>query len=194
MRYFFIGLAAVFMLHTMVSCASGAQRVDLKQDLVADSGGITRSELEQSASQFALQISQYFKKNPRSEGIFIAHLPTKNQTSEMIPTEFFDSKFVSELTKNGIFTVRTNQRQMAMKELAFSQSGMTSNALSIGNMKSPNFFIRTIITEAMFNVKGARIMEQTVSVELVEVETQIAIWSDSAVFRKKAASRGGASW
>jgi hypothetical protein len=194
LRYIFIGVIAVMMLHSFVSCASGGSRVDTRTDLVADSGGITRSELEQSATDFAAKIAQYFKKNPRSEGVFVAHLPTKNQTSEMIPTEFFDSKFVSELTNNGIFTVRTNQRKLAMKELAFSQSGMTSNALSIGNMKSPNFFVRTSITEAMFNVKGDRIMEQTVSVELVEVETQLAIWSDRMVFRKKAASRGGATW
>jgi PBP1b-binding outer membrane lipoprotein LpoB len=194
LRYIMIGIMAALMLHSVVSCASGGERVDLRQDLVSDSGGITRSELEQSATEFAGKISQYFKKNPRSEGIFVAHLPTKNETSEMIPTEFFDSKFVSELTNNGIFTVRTKQRKMSMEELAFSQSGMTSNALSIGNMKSPNFFVKTSITEAMFNVKGSRIMEQTVSIELVDVETNIAVWSDRTVFRKKAASRGGATW
>ncbi len=193
-RYFFLAVLAAVILQNTLSCASGAERVDLKQDLVSDSGGLSRAELEQAASEAAGKIALYFKENPMPDGIFVAHLPTKNETSEMIPTEFFDSKFVSELLKKGIFTVRTNQRQLSMKEIAFSQSGMTSNMLSIGNMKSPNFFVRTVISEAMMNVRGRRIMEQTVSVELVSVETQIAVWSDSTAFRKKAAERGGATW
>jgi TolB-like protein len=178
----------------LVSCASGAKRLDLETDLVSDSGGLTRQELEKAAERFGKEIGAHFKANPKDEGIFVAHFPSRNNTSEQIATEFFDNSFVTALRKNGIFTVRTNTREKSVNEIAFSLSGMTENRLSLGRMKSPNFFVRCDIDENVFTVRGDRIVEQTVNIELIEVETNIAVWSERVAYRKKAATRGGVGW
>ncbi|WCL48555.1 penicillin-binding protein activator LpoB [Leptospira sp. GIMC2001] len=177
------------------SCSSGAKRLDLETDLVSDSGGLTRQELEKAAARFGKEIGAYFKENPRDEGIFVAHFPTRNNTTEMIPTEFFDNSFVSQLIRNKIFTVRTDTREKSINEMTFSLSGMTGNRLSLGKMKSPNFFVRCDIDENIFTVKGDRIVEQTVNIELVEVETNIAVWNERVAYRKQAVvGNRGVGW
>lgn len=192
--YQFLFFNAV-ILTFFLSCSSGAKRLDLDKDLVSDTGGLTRQELEKAAIRFGNEIGQYFRDNPREEGVFVAHFPTKNNTTEQIPTEFFDNTFVSTLIKNNIFTVRTNTREDSIKEITFSMSGMTQNRLSLGKMKSPNFFVRCDIDENIFTVRGNRIVEQTINIELVEVETNIAIWNERVAYRKQAV-RGnkGVGW
>jgi hypothetical protein len=99
------------------------------------------------------------------------------------------------LIKNKIFTVRTKTREQSINEITFSLSGMTSNRLSLGKMKSPNFFVKCDIDENVFTVKGDRIAEQTVNIELVEVETNIAIWNERVPYRKKAVvGNRGVGW
>lgn len=179
----------------VISCASGAERLDLTTDLVSDSGGLTSQELGKAALRFGDEIGAYFKENPREEGIFLAHFPTRNNTTEQIATEFFDNTFISQLIKNKIYTVRTNTREKSINEMTFSLTGMTSNRLSLGKMKSPNFFVRCDIDENVFTVKGDRIVEQTVNIELVEVETNIAIWNERVAYRKKAVvGNRGVGW
>lgn len=188
-------LILMLIVMTLMSCSSGAKRMDANEDIVADSGGITRQELDRAAGAMAARIGKYFEENPRTEGILVAFLPTKNETSEMIPTDYFDNRFVSELIKQKIYTVKRNTRQDAMKEIALSHSGMTANQLSIGNMRVPNFFIQSRIDENMYMHDGDRIMEQTINVELIDVESQIAIWNQRVVYRKQAANRRrGAEW
>ncbi len=177
-----------------LSCSSGAKRVDLDKDLISDTGGLTRAELEESAKKLADKVGEFFKKNPKEEGIFVAFLPTKNDTSEQISTDIFDNTFVQNLIKNGIFTVRIENRKDALKELALSQSGLTSNPLSAGNMKSPNFFIKCDIDENIFSNKGDKIVEQNINLELRNVETQLVTWSDKITFRKQARSNKGVTW
>jgi len=186
-----LGLSFLFL----VSCSSGAKRLDLTSDLVSDSGGLTSQELQISAEKLADEIGKYFRENPREEGVFVAHFPTRNDTSEQIQTELFDNSFVSRLLRNKIFTVRANKREQALNEIQFSLSGMTSNRLSLGKLKSPNFFVRCDINENLFTAGGDKIVEQSINIELVEVETTIAVWSEKVSYRKKAV-RGnrGASW
>jgi hypothetical protein len=189
-------LMVLFLFSMMAfSCSSGAKRLSLDKDLVSDTGGLTRQELEKAAKRFGDDIGKYFQENPREDGIFVAHFPTKNNTTEQIPTEFFDNSFVSQLLRNKIFTIRTNTREDSLKEITFSLSGMTSNRLSLGKMKSPNFFVRCDIDENIFTVRGDRIVEQTVNIELVDIETNIAIWNERVAYRKQAV-RGnkGVGW
>lgn len=189
----FMKASVMMLIVLMVSCASGAKRLDTETDLVSDTGGITRQEMEKAAVKFAGKIGSYFKEENR-EDIFIAFFPTKNDTSEMIPTEFFDNRFVAALIKEGIFTVRTETRDRSLKEIRFSQSGLAANNLELGRMTSPNYFVSCKIGENMYLSGGERIVEQAIDVELVDVESQIAVWSDRVVYRKQAAERGGAGW
>lgn len=185
---------SLFVL-TLSSCASNAKYLDLTSELVSDSGGLTSQELDKSAVRFGNEVGKYFQENPRPDGIFVAHLPTRNNTSEIIPVKDFDNRFVSTLIKNKIFTVRTETREQSLNEIHFSMTGMTSNQLSVGNMKSPNFFVKCDINENIFSSRGRRIVEQTINIELVEVETNIAIWNEKVAYRKQAA-RGneGLDW
>ncbi|MDZ4728171.1 MAG: penicillin-binding protein activator LpoB [Leptospira sp.] len=179
----------------LISCSSGAKRLDDKTDFVADSGGLTSQELVRAAEKLADEIGVFFKENPSEVGVFVAHYPTRNDTSEQIQTELFDNAFVSKLIKNKIYTVRTKSREQSLEEIQFSLSGLTSNRLSIGKLKSPNYFVRCEINENMFTADGEKIVEQSINIELVEVETTIAVWSEKVSYRKQAV-RGnkGVGW
>ncbi len=186
-----------FMAVTLVylnSCSSTPKRLNFAEDIVADSGELTPYELEKSAKNLAKLIAGHFKKHPNKDGVFVALLPTKNNTSEVIPVKVFDNTLVTELRKKGIYTVRTESRKQSLKEIEFSMSGMTENELSIGKMKSPNYFIKTDIDENIYSYKGDKIVEQVINIELREVTTQLVRWSDSVKYRKKAVSSGGVGW
>ncbi len=175
-------------------CATGAQRVDSDKDLVADTGELTRWELEKTAVQMAQEIAAHYKQHPNQDGIFVALLPTKNSTSEIIATDFFDNTLVDELRKQGIFTVRTEDRSAALREIEFSMTGMTDQPLSVGKMKTPNYFIKTDINENMFSSGGKKIVEQVINTELRQVETQLVVWSNRKTYRKKVQGRDSMSW
>jgi hypothetical protein len=62
-------------------------------------------------------------------------------------------------------------------------------------MKSPNFFIQTDINENIFKSGGDRIVEQILNFELRSVETQLVVFSDRIVYRKKPKNqKGGTTW
>lgn len=192
MRIFVVLFVIAYL--SFSGCTSTPKRLDTNRDIVADTGELTRYELEKSATQMAKSIAEHFKNNPQKEGIFVALLPTKNDTSEQIPTDVFDNTLVNELRKAAIFTLRTETRSQALSEIKFSLTGLTEKELSIGKMKSPNFFIKTDIIENMFKHKGDKIVEQVVNIELIEVLTQVVVWSDKVVYRKKAVKAGGVGW
>lgn len=191
-------LSIIFILAISIviftGCSSTPKRLDKDEDLVADSGELTRWELEKAAKRMAKDIGKHFKKNPVKDGIFVALLPTKNDTSEQIATDMFDNNLVGELRKNKVFTIRTETRSQALSEIEFSMSGLAEKPLSLGKMKSPNFFVKVDITENMFKSSGDKIVEQVINIELIEVTTQIVHWSDKSVYRKQAVSSGGTGW
>lgn len=186
----FITISILFGL----SCSSGAKRIDLDKDLLSDTGGLTRAELETAAQKLAIKVGDHFKNNPKEEGIFVAFLPTKNDTYEQISTDIFDNTFTQQLLQKGIYTVKIKNRKEALKELVASQSGITSNPLSAGNLKSPNFFIQCKIDENRFSNKGDKIVEQNINLALISVETTLVVWSDKITYRKQARSNQGVTW
>ena len=175
-------------------CKSYAKRLDADRDLVADTGELTRYELEKSAIKFSKDIHKNFIARPRKEGIFVAFLPMKNETSESIATKVFDNTMTRELRRNGIFTVSVKNRKEALKEFQFAQTGLTENTLSIGRLKSPNFFLESRIDENIFRHRGSKIVEQVINLELIEVETLVVEYSDKVIYRKKAASSSKVDW
>ncbi|MBN1899153.1 MAG: penicillin-binding protein activator LpoB [Spirochaetes bacterium] len=187
-------LTVVVALFALSSCASSPKRLDANKDIVADTGELTRWELEKAAVRLGQSIGAYFKKHPEKEGVFVALLPTKNETSEQIAVKVFDNNLVAELRKNDVFTIRTETRNQSLAEIEFSMSGLAEKPLSVGKMKSPNYFIKIDITEDMYRSSGDRIVEQVINVELINVLTQVVAWSDKKVYRKQAVSGGGTSW
>ena len=176
------------------SCTSFAKRIDSNKDLVADTGELTRYELEKSAGIFSQKIVEYFKVNPKEGGVFVAFLPTKNETSESLPTKVFDNTVLQKLREQGIFTISVRNRQSALKEFEFAQTGLSDGNLSVGKLKSPNFFIKSRIDENIFRHGGDKIVEQVINLELSEIETLIVHWSDKITYRKKAAASSKITW
>ncbi len=181
-------------LSLFIACKTTAKRLDLKKDLVADTGELTRQELENSAINLAKKIKAHFEQSPRKKGIFVAFLPTRNETSEILATSVFDSSIVKNLRQGGIYTVKIKNRKEVLKEFEFAQSGLGEGNLSIGKLKSPNFLIECIITENIFRHGGDKIVEQVINVELTEVETLLVEWSDRIIYRKKAVSSNSVGW
>lgn len=176
-------------------CSSTTKRLDASEDIAADSGELTRGELEKAAQVLAQKVKAHFDAHLPAEGIFVAFLPTKNETSEQLPLGVFDNRMVSELLNAKIYTVRVEDRSKALSEIAFSQTGATATGLSAGKMRSPNFFIQTEITENIFKSGGDRIVEQVLNFELRSVETQLVVFSDRIVYRKKPRNqKGGLTW
>ena len=163
--------------------------------MTADSGELTRGEMEKAAATLAQKVAAHFTANKPAKGIFVAFLPTKNDTSDQLPVNVFDNRVVGDLLAAKIYTVRVEDRNKALSEIAFSQTGATANGLSGGNMRSPNFFIQAEITENLFKSGGDRIVEQVLNFELRSVETQLVVFSDRIVYRKKPRNqKGGVTW
>lgn len=176
-------------------CASTTRRLDASEDIAADSGELTRGELEKAAQSLAQKVKLHFDAHRPPEGIFVAFLPTKNETSEQLPVNVFDNRIVGDLLGAKIYTVRVEDRSKALSEIAFSQTGATANGISAGKMRSPNFFIQAEITENVFKSGGDRIVEQVLNFELRSVETQLVAFSDRIVYRKKPRNqKGGVTW
>lgn len=190
MRIFKVGVLFCAIVG-FVGCASTTKRLDSGEDITADSGELTRTEMEKAASAFVKKLKVHFDSDRPKDGIFVAFLPTKNDTSEELPVSVFDSRMAADLLAAKIYTVRVEDRNKALSEISFSQTGATASELSAGKMRSPNFFIQTDITEAIFKSGGDRIIEQTLNFELRSVETQLVVFSDRITYRKKPRNQKG---
>lgn len=175
------------------SCGTSASYLTEKDaaSRLADSGGLTRTEMEKAAERIASKIAGSFQNRP-SSGVFVAILRTKNDTSEQIPTEIFENALVKSLLINKIFTIRTDKREDQLKEIKISQ--MLGTDLDLTNLKSPNYFVRSNISENVFRSSGEKIIEHTLTVELVEVGSLVVTVSEKETFSKKAKSKSGVEW
>ncbi|MCX7998123.1 MAG: penicillin-binding protein activator LpoB [Leptospiraceae bacterium] len=176
------------------SCGTGASYLTEKEasSRLADSGGLTRVEMEKAAERIASKIAASFQNRPSTTGVFVAILRTKNDTSEQIPTEIFENALVKNLLLNKIFTIRTDKREDQLKEIKISQ--MLGTDLDLTNLKSPNYFVRSNISENVFRSSGDKIIEHTLTVELVEVGSLVVSISEKETFSKKAKSKSGVEW
>lgn len=182
-------------LALLADCSSTTKRLDSSVDMTADSGELTRAELEKAAQSMAQKVQAHFLSNRPADGIFVAFLPTINETSEQLPVNVFDNRVVNDLLSGKIYTVRVEDRSKALSEIAFSQTGATANGISAGKMRSPNFFIQAEIHENIFKSGGERIVEQILNFEMRSVETQLVVFSDQVIYRKKPRNqKGGVGW
>lgn len=186
-RFFrYIYLLPLFAL--LGSCVSSG---GYGQGSAADTGVLTREEMEIAAAEMSAGIGEMFRRqgDGKIENVFVALLPTRNDTSEIIDTEILDFALVDGLRAQGVFTVRPEDREAALEEMTFNISGLAEESLSLGEMKSPNYFIKIVISESFYHSGQDRIMEQVIRLELRAVETQLVVWSDSKTFSKKLARR-----
>lgn len=193
MKSFFQRIQIFLVFLSFFSCASTGYLTDREvAGKLADSGGLTRTELEKAAEKIAGKIIVNFQVSPPKSGTFVAILRTKNDTSEQIPTEVFENALVKSLMFGKIFTLRTDKREDQLKEIKISQ--MLGTDMDLTNLKSPNFFVRSSISENMFRSDGERIVEHTLNVELVEVASLMVAVSEKETYSKKTKSNKGVDW
>ena len=77
-------LFVFILLFSFISCASGAKRLDSESDMVSDSGGLTRKEMEEAAFLIARKINVYFQKKPSSNGVFVALISRGSKLRQMV--------------------------------------------------------------------------------------------------------------
>jgi hypothetical protein len=185
-----IGLVTVL---TFISCSSTPKKLDADKEIISDQGELTRQEMENTAKEMGVYIAHQIQNDLGAGKVYLAFLPTKNDTTEEIAVDLYDQSMVSTLISRKVNVLRVEDRTAALRELQFSQSGATENELEAGKMKSATHFIQTIILENVFSHKGDKIIEHTILTELRSVETQAVLFSKKKVFRKKVA-RGQISW
>ena len=171
---------------------NSAEHLDTNQPLSADSKELTRQELEMAAIKIGNEIILNFKQKPNPNGVAVAILQTKNETSEQIPVNLFEETLVATLLKGKIFTIRTDKRVEQLKEIEWSQK--VGGNLSAANLKSPNYYVRTTISETQFKSGGTWLIEQILNLELQSIESGEIAFSSKQVYRKKTDKGKTLSW
>ncbi len=187
-----IFLTIPFFFFILVSCSSGAKKLDPLSEMLKDSGGLSQFELIKAADKIGKDIIVHFKKNPNPNGVALAILQTKNDTSEQLATDVFEETLVKTLLIGKITTLRTDKRSEQLKEIKLGLQ--LGTGLSSANLKSPNYFIKTVISEEMFSSSGDKIVGQTLNTELINVESLSVDFSNKETYRKQAASNKGLGW
>lgn len=185
-------LLVLLLLFGLVSCSTGARLLNPDSHLVSDSGGLTRYEMEAASKKIAYKISEHFKANPDPKGVFLVMIPVKNETTEQIPTEIFENSLVAELSKYKIYTLRTDKRLEQLNEIKISQQ--LGQEFDLGELKSPNYFVRSRIDENAFRSDGKQIVEQVLNVELLNLASLVVKVSSQETYRKQAKRGTGVSW
>jgi hypothetical protein len=171
---------------------SGAKELDSQIKLLKDSGGLSQFELNKAGEKIGKDIIVHFKKNPNPNGVALAILLTKNDTSEQLSTDVFEEALVRILLLGKITTLRTDKRAEQLKEIKLGLQ--LGTGLSSANLKSPNYFIKTVISEEMFSSSGDKIVEQILNTELINVESLSVDFSNKETFRKQAVQGKGIGW
>ena len=175
----------------LVSCMT-PKPLDPNKPLIADSKELTRQELEMAAIKIGNEIVVNFNRKPNPNGVAVAILQTKNETSEQIPVNLFEETLVATLLKGKIFTIRTDKRVEQLKEIEWSLK--TGGKLSAANLKYPNYFVRTTISETQFRSDGTWYIEQILNLELQSIEGGEIAFSSKDVYRKKTDKGKTLSW
>lgn len=176
----------------LINSCGGAKELDSNIKMLKDSGGLTQFELIKAADKIGKDIIVHFRKNPNPNGVALAILQTKNDTSEQISTDVFEEALVKTLLIGKITTLRTDKRAEQLKEIKLGLQ--LGTGLSSANLKSPNYFIKTVISEEMFSSSGDKIVEQILNTELISVESLSVDFSNKETYRKQAVSSKGLGW
>ncbi|HRP68632.1 MAG TPA: hypothetical protein PLY93_03805 [Turneriella sp.] len=91
------------ILLALAACSTTTKRLDADKDITADSGELTRGELEKAADNLAQKVGAYMAANKPAAGVFVAFLPTKNDTSDQLPVNIFDNRIVDKLLAAKIY-------------------------------------------------------------------------------------------
>ncbi len=179
MRFYFIFFCLVFF----AACGSSSKKLIKNTDTILDS-----NEFKVIASRFADKIGAYVEKqkaaNPDSD-YFLALLPIKNNTLNNLPVDVLGFDLVQQLLTKNIYTIRREDREEALGEIELQLSGFSDNQVAVGQMKTPNYFIKIKIEENYLQRNREKLVEQSILLELRSVATQLVVLSDKVEFLKE---------
>ncbi len=185
-------LMVLFISWALFSCGSTSKRVAKNKNVVLSSG-----EFKLIAEKFSNKIADFInekKQDNPEQSYFLALLPTKNNTLNNLPLNALEFNLVKDLLEKKIPVVRREDRQEALQELELQLAGFSENNLTIGEMKTPNFFIKMKIEENYLSERRKRLVEQTILLELRSVATQLVVLSDRVEFFKEKKTRNSIVW
>lgn len=139
-------------------------------------------EVRETSIRIVESMYRYLKDN--NIKAFIALKKIRNRTSEHIDTQMLADEIISALVKRKIRFIDISARDDSLKEIEFSQTGVTEDSLNAGALKSPNFFLTGTITENMRSVDGKNVQYLVVTFRLTDVETTEIKWQDQKKFLK----------
>lgn len=172
----------------LVSCKSYAQ----KRSAIRSDGDIAGKEILLVTEKIAKQIRVFLGENNLQP--ILAIVPIKNDTTDEIPVDVVKGYMLKALNDNGIEVTEIENRQEALKEIAFSQSGVGNKELDVSKIAIASHFIRIKLSEQMTSKNGVRTLKRFVQTDLSEVEGGLVLWTmnQEIVFKRK--KPGGIGW
>ncbi|MDH4200217.1 MAG: penicillin-binding protein activator LpoB [Spirochaetia bacterium] len=130
--------------------------------------------------------SLYSSLKDMKHNVLISVSKIRNRTSEHIDTTMIADEISTRLIKRGIPFIDKSQRTETLKEIEFGQTGAadSENAISAGQLKSPNYELIGEVTDSVSYEGNNRKQFIIVTLKLIEVETTSVVWQERQEFMK----------
>lgn len=188
-RFSLMSLALVFAL---VSCGGGTQYRDASQDKGSREWG--PKEIKMTVNKMVTSMHRFLKDDYKKPA-FIEVRNFRNKTSEHIDTKMLTDEISTNLIQKRIKFIDQSLTADAVAEMERGMTGMIDpeSAIPVGMLKSPNFFLTGDIRDNVRTVGGKSIQYIVVTMQLIDLRTNIVEWQDRQEFLK-ATSKGKISF
>ncbi len=127
-----------------------------------------------------------YLKNDWNKPVLIQVRRIRNRTAEHINTSLISDEIIQELIRRRIQFVDDTHTADAIKEMEKGMTGMIDpdNAIPVGQLKSPNFYLFGEISENVRYVGNKRIQYLVVTLKLTSLSTRMLVWQERQEFLK----------
>ena len=176
-----IFLNIFILILILISCSS---RTTYRDPNTPDGArGWGAFEVKETADVMVKDMSAFLTE--KNTPIFIAFKPIRNRTSEHIDTEMLANQIRASLIERKIYFVQMNYRGEIIREMALGQSGLIDDsAIPIGGLKSPNYYLEGVITDATNFVNNRSVQYIVVTLNLTRARTGVMEWTRNKEFLK----------
>ena len=137
---------------------------------------MTTQELNVVADKFSEKLGEFFAgKSP----IFFSLLSSINNTTSIIPLGYLENQMVKLLIGKGLYAVRREDRKEALQEMKLIDSGLGQGRANLGNMQSPDYFLKIKVEENQAIEGKKEVIERLFSLDVRDVSTQLTVFTDS---------------
>lgn len=169
----------------LVSCASGTTYLDPENPSGAPGWGAY--EVRRASTDLVTELYRYLTE--KDTPALLAFKPIRNRTTEHIETEMLADQIRASLIAKKIYFVQLGLRGEILKEMELGQSGLIDDsAIPIGHLKSPNYYLEGVITDAVNQNNGNSIQYIIVTLSLTSAQTGVTEWVGTKEFLKSTRS------